>query len=213
MSDLAWMKTYIGDEAAATAHLSPEEFGAYERLRRYYWQHDHLPDDDIRLSRIAGADIEQWTAIRPAVERMFEAGWRLPKLDLERVAASDKRERAIERSQKAAQARWGKVGANAPRNATSIPTSNAYAMRQAMPVAMLEQCPPAPAPDEVRNDEGLAPTRVHARETDSFIPIPRSEEEGLALLKANEVFPPDYDEFLAKLMAGTLRQSELEVPF
>ncbi|MGO4841244.1 DUF1376 domain-containing protein, partial [Rhizobiaceae sp. 2RAB30] len=48
------MKTYIGDEAAVTGHLTAEEFGAYERLRRHYWQHGGLPDDEARLTRITG---------------------------------------------------------------------------------------------------------------------------------------------------------------
>lgn len=156
MTDLAWMKTYIGDEAAVTSHLSAEEFGAFERLRRHYWQHGMLPDDDVRLMRITGVDADRWEAVRSAICSLFEDGWQLPRLDIEREAAAEKREVAIERARKGADARWR-------RNASS----NAQRMPGAMQQAMLEQCPPAPAPapeDSAleRKEEGLALT--HARE-------------------------------------------------
>ncbi|TGS15908.1 DUF1376 domain-containing protein [Mesorhizobium sp. M2E.F.Ca.ET.209.01.1.1] len=154
MTDLAWMKTYIGDEAAITLHLSAEEFGAYERLRRHYWQHGMLPDDDVRLMRVTGVDVDRWEAVRSAICSLFEDGWRLPRLDNEREAAAEKREIAIDRARKGADARWR-------RNASS----NAPRMLEAMPKAMLEQCPPAPAPapeDSApeRKEEGLALTRA-----------------------------------------------------
>jgi uncharacterized protein YdaU (DUF1376 family) len=153
MTDLAWMKTYIGDEAAITSHLSAEEFGAFERLRRHYWQHGMLPDDDVRLMRITGVDADRWEAVRSAICSLFEEGWQLPRLDIERAQAASKRETAIERAKKAALGRWK----NAP--------SNAQRMQQAMHEAMLEECPPAPAPapeDSApeRKEEGLALTRA-----------------------------------------------------
>ncbi|MBM2711673.1 YdaU family protein [Mesorhizobium caraganae] len=156
MTDLAWMKTYIGDEAAITSHLSAEEFGAFERLRRHYWQHGILPDDDVRLMRITGVDPDRWEAVRSAICSLFDDGWRLPRLDIEREAAAEKREIAIDRARKGADARWR-------RNASS----NAPRMLEAMPKAMLEQCPPAPAPapeDSAlgRKEDNLALT--HTRE-------------------------------------------------
>ncbi|WP_027167300.1 DUF1376 domain-containing protein [Mesorhizobium sp. WSM3224] len=158
MTDLAWMKTYIGDEAAMTSHLSAEEFGAFERLRRHYWQHAMLPDDDVRLMRITGVDADRWEAVRSAICSLFDDGWRLPRLDDEREAAAVKREIAIDRARKGADARWR-------RNASS----NAPRMLEAMPKAMLEQCTPAPAPAPAPEDSA-----------------PERKEDEVALTRARE---------------------------
>ncbi|MBX5268626.1 YdaU family protein [Rhizobium sp. NLR17b] len=87
MTHLHWMKTYVGDEAAATVHLSRDEFGAYELLRRYYWQHGCLPNDDDRLARIARATPDEWKNLRPVIEILFDDGWRNARLDEERANA------------------------------------------------------------------------------------------------------------------------------
>lgn len=203
MTDLAWMKTYIGDEAALTGHLTPEEFCAYERMRRHYWQHGSLPDDDDRLIRITGIDVERWPAVREGIRSLFDDGWRLTRLDQERSEASDKRERAIRRSQKAAEARWGK-----PANASSNAASNANRMHQAVPQAMLEQCPPAPAPDEVRYEEGLVPTRTR-EENEYPLDPPETAEQGRRFLESRGVKPQDMEAKLTKLMAWRLYPSEV----
>jgi uncharacterized protein YdaU (DUF1376 family) len=206
------MRTYIGDEAALTGHLTPEEFGCYERLRRHYWQHGGLPDDDARLIRITGVDPDRWEAVRSGIRALFEEGWRLPRLDQERAAAADKRGRAIERSQKAAQARWGKSAASATSNATSTAISNAYGMRQAMPQGMLEQCPPAPAPDEVRlggRVSSYAGARTREGHDFPFDP-PATDDEGRAWLGARGVHATRIDEAMPWLMGHKLYADRLE---
>lgn len=111
MSDLAWMKTFIGTETALTGHLTPEEFGAYERARRHYWQHGNLPEDDARLVRITGVDLGRWAAVASAIILLLADA--LPRLDQERVAASVKREKKIAAGRKRADARWGDGRTNA----------------------------------------------------------------------------------------------------
>jgi uncharacterized protein YdaU (DUF1376 family) len=205
------MKTYIGDEAALTGHLTPEEFGCYERLRRHYWQHGGLPDDDARLIRITGVDADRWEAIRSGICDLFDEGWRLPRLDHERDEAAAKRVRAIERSQKALEARWKK---NASSNPSSTATSNAYGMRQGMQQGMLEQCPPAPAPDEVRlggKVSSYAGARTRETEpTEYAIDPPETVEQGRRFLEGRHVPPQDMEAKLTKLMAFRLYPSELE---
>lgn len=214
MTDLAWMKTYIGTEAALTGHLTPEEFGCYERLRRHYWQHGSLPDDDSRLARITGLSVERWGEVRPAVADLFDDGWRLPRLDEERGSAAQKRVRAIERSQKAAEARWGRKPTDATSNASSTArrnaTSNASRMLDAMPEAMLEQCPSAS--DEVRYEERLAPTRTHARDLQpSEFPIDPfpTLDEAHTFLTRNGVPENELSGFAAKLQGERLYPADL----
>ncbi|MDH6235158.1 uncharacterized protein YdaU (DUF1376 family) [Mesorhizobium soli] len=207
MTDLAWMKTYIGTETALTGHLTAEEFGAYERLRRHYWQHGGLPDDDGRLMRITGVDVDRWDEVRSAICSLFEDGWRLPRLDQERESAADKRVKAIEKSQRAAQARWGK-------NARGNAPSNACGMQQGMHEAMLEQCPSASASDEERYEEGLAPARAHAREvgTDTEQPIEPfpTTDEAEAFLRRKGVPDMEMPPLVVKLQAWRLYLSELD---
>nr|WP_250157285.1 DUF1376 domain-containing protein [Tianweitania aestuarii] len=206
------MKTYIGTETSKTIDLTAEEFGAYERLRRYYWEHQGLPDDDRRLMRITGVDADRWEAVRSAICWLFAEGWRLPDLDAERGAAAEKRERAVIRSQKAAEARWksgrGNARSNATSNAKSIPTSNATSMRSGMPQAMLEQCPSASASDEERYEERLSSTRTRDVNEYPFDP-PESVEQGRSFLERKGVQPEDMDAKLMKLMAFRLYPSEL----
>lgn len=137
MTDLAWMKTYIGDEAALTGHLSAEEFGAYERLRRHYWQHGSLPDDDTRLMRITGIDAGRWEAVCAAIASLFADGWRLPRLDQERSEAVDKRERKVAAGRKGTQSRWAGVTVDSKANAVANGKGNgsANAVANAEPLA------------------------------------------------------------------------------
>lgn len=114
MTDLAWMKTYIGTETALTAHLTAEEFGAYERLRRHYWQHGSMPSDDARLMRISGIDPERWEGVAQAIGPLMSEV--LQRLDAERSEATVKREKKVAAGHRGAEARWridGKRNADA----------------------------------------------------------------------------------------------------
>ncbi|WP_137113644.1 DUF1376 domain-containing protein [Mesorhizobium sp. GR13] len=120
MTDLAWMRTYIGDEAAVTGHLTAEEFGAYERLRRHYWQHGSLPSDAPRMMRITAVDIDRWSSVWEAIGPLLD---HFDRLDLEREDAAAKRERKVMAGRKGAQKRWGDGPANG--NTNGITNSNA----------------------------------------------------------------------------------------
>jgi uncharacterized protein YdaU (DUF1376 family) len=53
-----------------TAHLSPEEFGAYCRILFTMWRHEAmLPDDETELARIAGVSLKRWRFIAERVLR------------------------------------------------------------------------------------------------------------------------------------------------
>jgi uncharacterized protein YdaU (DUF1376 family) len=208
MTDLAWMKTYIGDEAAITSHLTAEEFGAFERLRRHYWQHGHLPNDDERLARITGLEPQRWPTIASAISSLFAKGWRLPRLDSERLDAADKREKKIAAGRKGAAARWGDDGkTNADANSENMATAMAEPMRNQWPPAPA----PAPAPNEVRRDERLAPTHPHTRE--GKVDKRFDDKKAASMwLSAQGGFPGDrsFDVCVEKLTSGTATWADVE---
>lgn len=210
MTDLAWMKTYIGDEAALTGHLTAEEFGAYERLRRHYWQHGSLPDDDARLTRITAVTTDRWPLVRTAIEPLFAEGRLLQKLDQVRADAAGKRERKVLAGQKGAQKRWGdRAIVNGNTNGYANGTPNSKSMAEPMAEPLVTQWPPAPAPEEVRYEEELVPTRTHTGAREELIPVPASRKQGSEWLMDQGVFPFDFDELLDALMAGTLTKTTL----
>lgn len=204
MTDLAWMKTYIGDEAALTGHLTAEEFGAYERLRRHYWQHGALPPDDARMIRVTAIDQERWPAVWDAIAPLFGNAGQLDRIDKERTEAAEKRERKVAAGRKGARKRWGDGAEDGKTNGKAISRTMAKPLAE----PLVTQWPPAPAPD---SDSMIGKgVNRHERENDPFIPVPRSRDDGLAVLKEAGVFPFDYDALLPRLMAGTLRRSELD---
>lgn len=119
MTDLAWMKVYIGTETAQTSHLTAEEFGAYERLRRHWWQHGSLPDDEPRLMRITGIDAGRWQDVAKAIGPLMSESIR--RLDQERSDATVKREKKVAAGHRGAEARWRIDGkSNASANGTGM---------------------------------------------------------------------------------------------
>lgn len=161
MSDLAWMKTYIGDEAAVTGHLTAEEFGAYERLRRHFWQHGQLPEDDARLSRIIGLDPDRWQNMASAIVPLMANA--MAKLERERTEAASRRAKRVAAGKAGAAAKWGSGNNNGNRNADANGKGMANAMAKPMPLPRA----PAPAPDEERYEERLVPagqSRISSQE-------------------------------------------------
>jgi len=203
MTDLAWMPLYIGDEAAVTGHLTAEEFGAYERLRRHYWQHGNLPDDAGRLTRITGIEPERWPAVREAIGSLVEDA--LSRLADQRADAEAKRERKVAAGRKGARSRWRSAEADGKRNAVA----NGKRMAEPLANALPNQWPPAPAPDEERYEEGLVPTRMHARET---IPSFGDRVRAGEWLADHGAFPgdPAFEECIEKAIAGTLDWEDVE---
>jgi uncharacterized protein YdaU (DUF1376 family) len=87
MSAAPYMRLYVGDYLADTTHLSTLEHGAYLLLIMAYWRNDGpLPDDDRKLSRLAGMSPREWSRMRPTIADLFQvtAGqWRHKRIDAE----------------------------------------------------------------------------------------------------------------------------------
>lgn len=54
-----------------TAHLTPDEFGAYFRLFIHHWKHRGLPDDDKQLRILSGFSRHRWVRSRAKILRIF----------------------------------------------------------------------------------------------------------------------------------------------
>jgi uncharacterized protein YdaU (DUF1376 family) len=78
---LPWMPLYIPDYLADTAHLCPQEHGAYLLLIMHYWMNGGLPDDDRQLARIARMNAGEWRRVRPVVATFFRDGWRHARIE------------------------------------------------------------------------------------------------------------------------------------
>ena len=74
MTDLPWMKLWVNQHLAATAHLLPAEMGAYDRLLFIMWQQGGwLPNDPKLLARYCRMTVKQWERVAPIVMGFFEA--------------------------------------------------------------------------------------------------------------------------------------------
>lgn len=74
---------------ADTRHLSTLEHGAYMLLIMHYWQAGSLPNDEARLSRIAGLTSKEWKYSRNTLYAFFEEGWRHRRVKDELVKAEE----------------------------------------------------------------------------------------------------------------------------
>ena len=115
---------FCDDLIASCVDMTPACFGAYMRLLCYAWTRGSIPDDEAACGRIAGGiDPGDWAAIRARLvsiadgsqcDRSAIAGGsqsdaRLthPRLELERQAVEDIREKKSEAGKKGNLARWG----------------------------------------------------------------------------------------------------------
>jgi uncharacterized protein YdaU (DUF1376 family) len=104
---------------ADTAHMSPEEFGAYCRLLFTMWRHGaRLTDDAVELSRIVGVTEKRWTAISERVLRPMTTGGGI--LSQKRLTSTwmEVQELRAKRADAAAK-RWGRGNANGHANASA----------------------------------------------------------------------------------------------
>lgn len=143
-----WMPWYLGDYFADTSHLSTEQHGAYLLLLAHYWRTGSLRDDDLSLSRITKLSLKSWRRHAPVVRAFFTVGadglLHNKRSDLELKRWNEKKLKAVEKAEKAAEARWGN---DAPSNATSTPTDDAPSNAPSNHQALLEPCPsPLPLP-------------------------------------------------------------------
>ena len=129
-----FMPLYIGDYLAGTSRLTTELHGAYLLLIMDYWMNGPPPDDDQILASITKLSFDAWSIARAKLEHFFivaQGCWMHKRIDEELANASHRKQKSVERAEKAAAARWG----NATSNASSIPQE------------VLEECPsPSPSP-------------------------------------------------------------------
>ncbi|MBZ9710546.1 DUF1376 domain-containing protein [Mesorhizobium sp. ESP7-2] len=132
MTHLPFIQQSCGDVLAETAHLSTEEFGAYQLLVFAFWQHGALPEDDTRLARIVRATPERWAVMRDTLSELFGVDWMPERLAERRdeVEATHLKNKANGR--KGAQARWNRNGeANGGANGEAISRANGEANGEA----------------------------------------------------------------------------------
>lgn len=71
-SSLPYMQFYVADYLADTMHLSTLEHGAYLLLLMNYWQRGGaLPDEDVKLARIARLGLKDWLKVRGEIAPLF----------------------------------------------------------------------------------------------------------------------------------------------
>ena len=202
MSSLAWMPIYTGDVLAETASLSTDEFGAYILLLFAYWQAGDLPQDDVRLARIARLDPGRWQAARPSIEPLFGSGWTNAGLDNLRHHAADKRERKIAAGRKGAASRWGNGKGNAVAIGTRISSANGKGNAEPIATSTITS-------SQAYEKEVLTPAHPHAR---GNIPTVASKLEAGKWLDAQGIPPMDsiFDWCVDKMMRGELDWSDID---
>jgi uncharacterized protein YdaU (DUF1376 family) len=68
-----WMPLFWGDFLANTMHLSAQEAGAYLFLIAHAWEHGgEIPNEPVRLARIAHVRHDQWKKVWASLEDFFE---------------------------------------------------------------------------------------------------------------------------------------------
>jgi uncharacterized protein YdaU (DUF1376 family) len=72
MAALPYMRMYWADYDADTAHLSALQHGIYLLLIKNYWQRGGpLPNDEVRLARIAKVSIKEWRRNEDVIREFF----------------------------------------------------------------------------------------------------------------------------------------------
>jgi len=136
-----WFPVYPADFAIDTAHLTPEQVGAYVRILCRAWrQSGHVKNDDRELARIVGVTPQKWRHIKASIEPLFNttdpASWCSDWLNAE----MDKAKSNSEAKRKNALKRWQQ---NNGKGMQMHNGSNANASDESMQM----QCPsPSPSP-------------------------------------------------------------------
>lgn len=107
------MPLYVADYLADTGHLSTAEHGAYLLLIMHYWQHEGLPNDDIKLARIARMTPDEWQSAKPSIEDFFDGAWKHHRIDVEIAMAKEKYEARAEAGRRGGMAKAKQKSSNA----------------------------------------------------------------------------------------------------
>lgn len=138
-----WMPLYIGDYLSDTTRLTTEQHGAYLLLLLDYWKSGAPPDNDEVLAQITRLPLDRWVNAKSILQAYFQVSnghWLHSRVERELSDAKNKKDRATNRAQLGAKARWG--------------NKDASSIQQALPNDMRKQCPsPSPSPSHNINIE------------------------------------------------------------
>lgn len=186
MTDLPSMPLYVDDFEAATAHLTVEEDGAYNRLLRLCWRTSgcSVPDDDRWIMRMLRVDKDTFErVVLPLIEEFFQRS---------RGRIFQKRQREIfdevsDRVQKRKDA--GKLGglAKAQKN-NKTRSSNAKVLPEAKAKQTAADALPTKA--KTKTKEPPNPQRGDAA-TPALFPEISSEEPETPLSILSEIIPAE----------------------
>lgn len=152
MTDFSHLPLFVDDFEAATAHLTLEEDGAYNRLMRLCWRTPgcSIPDDDRWIMRRMRVDRETYERIvRPIIEEFFttQRGRVFQKrLKKEHDYVRSVSERRKEAGKKGGQAKARKTNKTVSSKRKDLPEQNS-----SKPVA------PTPTPTPTPKDPPLPP--------------------------------------------------------
>lgn len=96
---------YWSDFKADTEHLGALETGAYMMLIGHYWNTGGLPDDDIKLARIARMTAEEWAVSKSTIAEFFQDGWKHKRIEQELADANAAYERRANAGRRGGQAK------------------------------------------------------------------------------------------------------------
>jgi uncharacterized protein YdaU (DUF1376 family) len=148
-----WYPIYAADFAIDTAHLTPEQVGAYVRILNTMWrQSGQLKNDDNYLAKVVGVSLKKWLKIKVVIEPLFNTTdatcWSCDWLfaELEKAISNS------EAKSKNAQKRWQKSNQKTMQVHSGC---NANASDESMQM----QCPspspsPSPKPPYVKGSRG-----------------------------------------------------------
>jgi len=215
MTQLHWMKFYIGDELSNTSHMTPAEFGSYVLLKMHYWRFGALPTDDERLARIAKVTPEQWREVMPSIGPLFEDDWRDPKLEEQRTEAEERHRKLSEAGKKGGRPRKNEKPGNKPPFPDEKATLDAWP-KQPEPEPEPEPEPysdlaPAPKSDPVGSAYEKGNRDTDPRES-MFTPfaVPSSTAKARQFLDSKGVPHSQMDKCIRLMMGSNLTPYDLE---
>lgn len=113
MADLPYLRWWVADALASTAHMDAAEVGAYRLLLDHQWltKGGRLPADPRQLQRLARVyDPDEWKRVWGTIQEKFEEdgdGLYNARLEEERKRALCRRQSYAERGRKGAAVRHG----------------------------------------------------------------------------------------------------------
>lgn len=148
-----FMPLYIGRYLQDTTELDGAESGFYLHLLMHVWTTGPLPNDDRKLATIAKTSPDAWSIASASIKHYLFLGpdGMLHQRGAERMKAEwmEKRLKAHEKAQKAANARWGKyrakVGEGKAKNGDAPSTARAMPYNGKYQVQKQKQPPPTPS--------------------------------------------------------------------